>query len=94
MNLRLNHYSSITRAKDAPTIAPPGRSRNRVVLAVVLSAAGGSKCILILNGTPRGTNLPARIESAQDYPAEISIKPELVGRQSTAGAPKAPNATH
>jgi DNA-binding LacI/PurR family transcriptional regulator len=37
--------------------------------------------------------LLARIEGAQDCPAEISIEPELVVRQSTAGAPKAPNAT-
>jgi DNA-binding LacI/PurR family transcriptional regulator len=36
--------------------------------------------------------LLTRIEGAKDYPAEILIEPELVVRQSTAVAPKAPNA--
>jgi len=37
--------------------------------------------------------LLTRIEGATDYPAEILIEPELMVRQSTAVAPKAPNAT-
>jgi LacI family transcriptional regulator len=47
---------------------------------------------LVEMGRLAAQTLLARIEGANDYPAEIPIEPELVVRQSTAQAPKVPNA--